>query len=129
MKNAVTLAILLISLEAFALGDLLLTVKERSAINIVRENGITEIGEGMLVDKIKVNGFYFNSHDKRETAQVWVNGKLADGEVVTKGVRLKRVNERDKTAFLILDKTQSSIPVRAGQTLQLDNGQISDPFE
>jgi len=116
-------------LPAIGLGDLLLTVKQRAAINVARENGVSSVGTKILGNKIKMNGFYFNSDDKKEDAKIWINGKQLEGALVTDGVELKQVNEHDKTISLRLDKTQSSIPVRAGQTLQLDNGQISDSFE
>lgn len=115
--------------QAMAMGDLMLTVKQRAAINVARENGVTETGTTVVSDKVKVNGFYFNNRDRKEQATIWLNGKLVDGQSVTSGVQLKKVNERDKTVSLELDKSKSSIPIKAGQTLLLDNGQIIDSFE
>ena len=115
--------------QAVAMGDLMLTVKQRSVINVTRENGVTAVETGVVLDKVKMNGFFFNNHDHKEKAVVWVNGKQVEAQDITRGVRLKKVNERDKTVSLILDKTQSSIPIKAGQTLLLNNGQIIDSFE
>jgi len=132
MKNVVVysvIVVLFIPLQALGLGDLLLTVKQRATIDVARENGTLSVGTRIVGNKIKMNGFYFNNHDKKEDAKIWINGKQVNGTLVTDGVELKQVNERDKIISLRLDKTQRSIPVRAGQTLQLDNGQISDSFE
>lgn len=132
MKKLLTIIFLLICFEfphALAMGDLMLSVKQRAAINIARENGETQVGTTVVLDKVKMNGFYFNNHDKKEQATVWVNGKLVDGQGVTSRVQLKKVNERDKTVSLTLDKTQSSVSIKAGETLLLNNGQIIDSFE
>ena len=132
MKKLPIILFLLICLEfpqALAMGDLMLTVKQRAAINVARENGVTVLGTELVSDKVKMDGFFFNNRDNKSKATVWINGKQIGAQDVVSGVRLKNVNERDKTISLILDKTQSSITIKAGQTLLLNNGQIIDSFE
>jgi hypothetical protein len=118
------------SMPALGLGDLLFSVQQRAAIDVARENGVIEAGViDVKTSVLKMNGFYFNNHDKRKDATVWVNGKLTGDKSVVSGGQLRQVNERDKTVSMSLDKTGSSITLKAGQTLHLDTGELSDSFE
>jgi hypothetical protein len=114
--------------QAVAMGDLMLTVKQRAAINVARENGVTQVGTEVVSDKVKMNGFYFNNRDNKEQATIWINGKLMGGQGMA-GIQLKKVNERDKTVSMTLDKTGSVIPMKAGQTLLFNDGRIIEAFE
>lgn len=116
-------------IHALAIGDLMLSVKQRAAIDVARENGVTDVGDEVPLDEVRMNGFFFNNNDKQEKGVVWVNGKQVSKQAVVNGVRLKKVNERDKIISLTLEKTQSSIPIKAGQTLLLNDGQIKESFE
>lgn len=112
-----------------AMGDLMLSVKQRVAIDIARENGVKAVGIEVVPDKVKMNGFFFNNRDNKEQAIVWVNGKQIEDQSITNGVKFKKINERDKTVSLMLDKTRSSIAIKAGQILLLNNGEIIDSFQ
>lgn len=133
MKYLISHVLLLtlpLSMPALGLGDLFFTVQQRAAIDVARENGVTELGKTSEVTKeLKVNGFYFNNVDNRNKATVWLNGERVSDQQHINGAQLKNVNEREKTVSMRLDKTQSAVSLKAGQTLDLDTGDLRDSFE
>ncbi|PHR50896.1 MULTISPECIES: hypothetical protein [Cycloclasticus] len=133
MKNLssyVLLLTLLLSMPALGLGDLFFTVQQRAVMDVARENGVTEIGEVTEASKVlKVNGLYFKNADKRNKATVWLNGELVNSNKRLHGAQLENVSERDKTVLMRLDKTRSTVSLKAGETLNLDTGELRDSFE
>jgi len=130
LMNHVLLLLLPLSMPALGLGDLFFTVQQRIALDVAREQGVTKIDKtGQAQNLLKVNGFYFNNIDKRNKATVWVNGALTNDKNTLNGAQLNSINERDKTVSVVLDKTRSSIALKAGQALHLGTGELRDSFE
>ena len=130
MKNLIScvlLLTLLLSMPALGLGDLFFTVQQRAIMDVARENGVTETTKESK--ELKINGFYFKHTDKRNNATIWLNGELVNSNKRVNGARLENVSERDKTVLMGLGKTRSTVSLKAGQTLNLDTGELRDSFE
>lgn len=113
-----------------ALGDLLMSAEQRAQIDIMRSKSSTPIEQKETSTKaMKIDGFFFKNHDKREQGVIWVNGKQVKGTELDAGIQLKKINERDKTVSVILKDANTSTPLKAGQKLMLNDGKIQDSYE
>lgn len=119
----------------YALGDLLMTVQERAKINVMRSGQAQSVVNNASVDfspkseSLELNGFFFKNRDKREQGVVWINGKQMTDSELGSDIALKKINEKDKTVSVMFKETTSTIPIKAGQKLMLDDGEIQDAYQ
>lgn len=116
--------------SGFALGDLMLSVQQRAKIDLMRSSGAkSALDESESTKEIKLNGFYFKSKDGQHNGTVWVNGQQLDKVSLGQNVVLKGLNETTKMVDLSVTEPNVQIPFKAGQTLNVDNGEIRDAFQ
>lgn len=118
------------SAHSYALGDLLMSSEQRAKINFMRDKGVPVSEEATpKTDAMQINGFFYKNHDQRENGVVWVNGKQLSGDELEQGMRMKKINESNKTVSVQMEKSGSSMTLKAGQKLMLDDGKIQDAYE
>lgn len=110
----------------YALGDLLMTVQERAQVDSMRSKNAPIIKSNKIIKSIKIDGFFFKNKDKLEKGIVWINGKQITSPELGSGMMLKKINEQDKTISVMFKETRSTTPIKAGQKLVLDDGEIQD---
>ena len=122
--------LILFPISSFALGDLMLSVQQRAKIDLIRSSGAKSVlDESEPAKEIKLNGFYFKSKDGQHKGTVWVNGQQLDGTPIDQSVVLKGLNETTKMADLSVTEPDVQIPFKAGQKLNVENGEIRDAFQ
>jgi len=114
----------------FALGDLLLSVKERTQIDLLRhaKEGTQNAKEAQPTD-VEVNGFFFQKSEKRENGTLWVNGARLKNNSLYDDLRLREINKANSTVSIQLGETGGSVPMKAGQRLMLEEGRIRDAYQ
>lgn len=78
---------------------------------------------------MQVNGFFFKNRDKREGGSVWINGKQMTGSDPETGMRVEKINEKNKTVSVMFEDTNTSMPLKAGQKVMLQDGAVQDAYE
>jgi len=122
--------LILFPITSFALGDLMLSVQQRAKIDLMRSSGAKSVlDESEPAKEIKLNGFYFKSKDGQHKGTVWVNGQQLDNTPLDQSVVLKGLNETTKMADLSVTEPDVQIPFKAGQKLNVENGEIRDAFQ
>ena len=118
-------------ITSWAIGDLMLSIQQRAKIDLIRSSGVqTTVGETTPVAEIKVNGFYFKSKDGQHKGTVWVNGHQVDnGSLDKNNIVVNSLNESTKLVDLSVKEPNIKIPFKAGQALNVDNGDIRDAFQ
>ena len=115
---------------SLALDDLLMTAQQRAQINIIRskDHSLTEVQQP-LVETMKIDGFFFNNNDKSQQGVLWINGKQIKDRGQGESVELKDINQQEKTVSIIIKGASTSTPLKAGQKLMLNDGQIQDAYQ
>lgn len=118
----------------YALGDLLMTVQERAKINVMRSGQTQPVEDttAPIQDKavsVKLNGFYFKNKGKGSSSRVWINGNLMTDPELGSDMAVENVNEKDLTVSVIFKKSSSTIPIKVGQKLMLNDGEIRDAYQ
>ena len=122
--------LIMFPVSSFALGDLMLSVQQRAKIDLIRSSGVKSVlNESEPAKEIKLNGFYFKSNDGQHNGTVWVNGQQLDGAPLDQNVVLRGLNETTKMADLSVTEPDVQIPFKAGQKLNVENGEIRDAFQ
>lgn len=113
------------SAHAFAFGDLLMSTEQRARIDLMRTKGyVSPIEKENPANSLRINGFFFNNRDQRESGTIWVNGKQLKDKQLNDNLSLKKINETDKTVSIQLKETGNATPLKAGQKLLLQDGNI-----
>jgi hypothetical protein len=118
------------SAHSFALGDLLMSTEQRARIDLMRSKGyVPPIEKETPANSLQLNGFFFNNRDQRESGTIWVDGKQLKDKQLNDNLSLKKINEADKTVSIQLKETGNATPLKAGQKLLLQDGNIQDAYQ
>jgi len=129
-KYLMTAFLCFISLQAHAFGDFFTTALQRHALDAMRERGGIETPAAKPQTKVlKVNGFYFKSHDKREKGVVWVNGQQVNPDDAINGILVKKLSEKEQTLNMAIDGNERLLPFKAGQKMYLDDHKVVDAYQ
>jgi len=124
------IALSLTPLCSYAFGDLFLTGSQRQLIDNMRErNGAEWQMQPHTAGTLKINGFYYKSHERQSKTVVWLNGQQVPNTGRFNGGKAQRLNKRDKTVGIKLDDAQRSLSFKAGQKLQLDQLNVVDAYQ
>ena len=134
MKRIVNMAMIfmlaLFVLPSYAFGDFFSTITQRQLIDAMRERGVVSlVQETQEPDTIKMNGFYYKGHDKKNEGVIWVNGKQLGQEETKHGVTINKLSEKDKTAYLSIGESVRPLPLRPGQKVYLDEYEVVDAYQ
>jgi len=97
IKAMVVFILILAVFPSHAFGDFFTRVAQRQSIDVMREQGGMSFEQQLQQPKmIKVNGFYYKSHDKKNSGTIWVNGERMSEKQSRHGITIERLSEKDQ---------------------------------
>lgn len=118
-----------------ALGDLMMTEKQRSKIEAMRNGNLAPQPEDTaptpeVATSLKVNGLFFKNGDNRQQGVIWINGEqVEDNHTTGEAYRLKGLDEQQKSISIRQGQSETFTTLKPGQKLHLYDGNIKDAFE
>lgn len=130
IKLVIVFILILAVLPSHAFGDFFTSMAQRQSIDVMREQGGISLEQHLQEPQvIKVNGFYYQGHNKKSKSSVWVNGKRLGEKETRHGITIERLNAKDQTADVSLEEGMPSRPFKPGQKMYLDQYKLKDAYQ